>query len=146
MKTLEASYMSIKGLTWDFVFFTICFTKLLLINPCTEPSSELPVLLPSHFPQEEHEKKATNLLTFGLNLFLRYLRHWFVVVLSYIYYLILAINSFGRNSVSLNFTVFIELHIGSSAEQIIIMIATARSVGLTSQNEKSRLPFFLLGS
>jgi len=34
----------IKEMTWDFVFFAICFTKLLLINTSTESSLEMPVL------------------------------------------------------------------------------------------------------
>lgn len=133
----------IKAVTWDFVFFTTCFTKLLLINSSTEPSLELPILSSSFpcFLQEEHENKVTNLLTFVLSLFLYYLWYRFVVILPCIY-LILVVNSLGRNGASLNFTVFLELCIWSSAELIIVVIATARSTGLTSQNEKSQLLFF----
>lgn len=50
-------------------------------------------------------------------------------------YLILVVNSLGSNGVSINFSVFIELCIRSSAEEIIIRIATARSAGLQNESE-----------
>lgn len=120
----------------------ICFTKLFLTNPSTESSSRLPVISSLPFPARgTWEQSKSNLLTCLFKTFY-YLRCWFAVAFSYIC-LTLAVNALGRNAISVSFTVFIELHVWYSPEQIIIMIATARSAGLTSQNGKSQLPFFL---